>query len=442
MYEQINSIDFSGEMKINDLYYLYKTNSSPINLQIYSKFQNFLTSSEFFKHYINKDIKIFFDSFDNFIQQLSSLSIQTNQIKFKSKIDQYISDFSYIYLLFNLISKLNDSLTSIILNTKNNLSNLYTNYHIDKNKQERFDEYINNILHNYPSEQNSQNILSKSSTKNNSNLSLDYNYLNWSNENNENNKQQILIKDLLGKEEEQNNILEILNNKTPKFNDINPSLSNKNNNNNLNINNQKNDNDNDNEYHFKIIRRKSDSEFTLSKKEVNDNNHKKKGKKKENENKIITNKESNDNLSNDISDYITSFNPDDFNIKRSKKRNASYTKKHVYSHKNLNICQSNDGNIKGLFNSYKVNYAKLKNDDVYKKMHVSSGHLFMKEESKIYAELLEIIIELYRKQIITIEQKLKLKKLIICKSPKILNVYYLYNHDNEKLIKELKDIIQ
>ena len=432
MYEEINSIDFSGEMKINDLYYLYKTNSSPINLQIYSKLQNFLNSSEFFKHYMNKDINIFLDNFNNFIEQLSSLSNQNNQIKFNSKIDQYISDFSYIYLLFNIISKLNDSLISILLNTKkNNLSKLYIKYRIDKNKQEQIEECINNMLHSTPAKERCQKILSKSSTKNNSNLSIDNNYLYWNNENkanNDNNSQQILIKDLIGKEEENDFLNEI--NNTPKFNEIknlNSSLSDGINNN-LN-NTQKNQPHNENELGLK--NEKSDSEFTLFPKE---NNVK---REKENENTL------NNNLSDDINDYITNINSN-FIIKSSKKRNNYYFKKYN-SNINLNRYKSLDKNIKSLFSSYKGNtksFKKLEKNDLYQKMHVSSGHLFMKDDSKMYTELLEIIIELYKGKKINEDQKLKLKKLIICKSPKILNVYKFFNHDNEKFIKELKEIIE
>ena len=78
----------------------------------------------------------------------------------------------------------------------------------------------------------------------------------------------------------------------------------------------------------------------------------------------------------------------------------------------------------------------------YKKLHASTGQLFKKEESKKYADLLEIIIELYKFKKINLEQKLKLKRLIICKSPKILNVYKFFNTDNEKFVIELKKIIQ
>ena len=41
-----------------------------------------------------------------------------------------------------------------------------------------------------------------------------------------------------------------------------------------------------------------------------------------------------------------------------------------------------------------------------------------------------------------LEQKIKLKKLTVCKSPKILNIYNYYNNDNERFLNELKQIVQ
>ena len=95
-----------------------------MNLELFSRIQNFSTSNDFFKHYMNKDIKLFYENMDNFIYQLSSITRQSD-IKFDSQIDQYISDFSYIFVLFNIISKINKSLKNLLLNEKSTLYNLY-----------------------------------------------------------------------------------------------------------------------------------------------------------------------------------------------------------------------------------------------------------------------------------------------------------------------------
>lgn len=439
MYEEIKSLDFLGEMKINDLYYLFKIDSSPINLEILSKLQKYNNYNEFFKNYMNLDINDCYKNLDNFIRTLSCLTHSKNQININSKLDQYISDFSYIYVLFNIISKLNDSLFSIILKAKNVLLDLYIKYKLDKNKQDKLDECVGIFLDIFQLKKNSQKLLSKSSTKENSNLSLDVN-INSYNDNkefNESSKKQILIEDLLGKNQESDNLNVISD--TPRFNDIiniNPSLQNENNNNFL-ISEKKN-----NEFDFKLINQEScDSEFTLSpNKQINILNE----KGKEN---IINNTEihNNNKFSDDINDYITNIQKDKLIFKHPKTKKSCNLLKQFNSNTNPNYCKNNYKNEKTLFSTYRGNNKIIKNfekNHSYKKLHVSSGHLFIKEESKFYAELLEIIIELYKKNIITFEQKLKLKKLIICKSPKILHIYKYFSNDNENFIKKLKTIIQ
>ena len=75
-------------------------------------------------------------------------------------------------------------------------------------------------------------------------------------------------------------------------------------------------------------------------------------------------------------------------------------------------------------------------------MNECSEKMVIKEDSKMYADLLEIIFELYKNKKITYEQKVKLKKLIIKKCPKILKVYKsFHNIDNEKLIEGLKELV-
>ena len=437
MYEEIKSLDFSGEMKTNDLYYLYKTNSSQINLEILSKLQKFKALSDFFKYYMKKDLKIINAAYDNFTHILSTFSNPINKTKFESTIDQYISDFSYIYTLFNIVIKLNDSLTSIILNIKKNLSSIYSKHHIDKNKQEKIDECISCLLDISQHKNNSNKFFSKFSTKDNSyGGSFDNNLIADESKDfycSSSKQQERLINDLLNRES--NNInLNIMSN-TPKFNNINssPSPSNKKENN-------KNNEEQDKEIYLITNQDSVDSEFTLSankKKEI--------FKGKENEKVLNT---TNNKESVDINDYITNISPDNFRIKLPRRRTTCI--RHFKSNLKLNMdgYHSTDGiNIKTLHSSNKSNIShdkmlkSLIKDNSYKKLHVSSGHLFMKEESKMYTELLELIIELYNLNKINFEQKLKFKKLIICKSPKILNVYKSFNKDDEIFVQKLKELI-
>jgi chromatin segregation and condensation protein Rec8/ScpA/Scc1 (kleisin family) len=98
---------------------------------------------------------------------------------------------------------------------------------------------------------------------------------------------------------------------------------------------------------------------------------------------------------------------------------------------NVNLFSSLKDNTSNFNSLEKINFNKF-----------SSRHLFISNESKMYADLFEIIIELYKSKKISLEQKLKLKKLIICKNPQILSVYKYFDVDNEKFIKQLKKIIQ
>ena len=362
MYEEIKSIDFCGEMKTNDLYYLFKTNSSQINLEILSKLQKYTTLTEFFKHYMRKDLKTLNDAYDIFINKISTFSSENHKIKFDSNIDQYISDFSYIYILFNSIIKLKESLASILINIKNTLSNLYNEYHIDKNKQEKIDECVSCLLDIFQNKNHSQKLLSKSSTKDNSldnNLNNIYHYDNR--ESYDSCNQQMLIEDLLGKRQNSMKSDKIQN--TPKFNTINnmnnynpdPAYIKENN----SLKNQNNEEQNK-EYDIKL-NQSIDSEFTLSsnkKKKINNV----KDKDKEN----IANDNHNE-LTNNIKDYITNINPKDFIIKHPhKKRTTSYIKKRN-SKINLNVYNSLDGNnMQALFSAYKCNNNNmLNNNDKY-----------------------------------------------------------------------------
>ena len=168
MYEEIKSLDFFGKMKTNDLYYLYKTNLSQVNLEILSKLQKFKVLSDFFKYYMKKDLKAINNTYDNFIHILSKIPSPPNKTKFDSTIDQYMSDFSYIYTFFNIVIKLNDSLASIISNIKKNMATIYNKYHIDKIKQEKIDECVSFLLDISHYKNNSNKLNSKSSTKDNS----------------------------------------------------------------------------------------------------------------------------------------------------------------------------------------------------------------------------------------------------------------------------------
>jgi hypothetical protein len=130
-------------------------------------------------------------------------------------------------------------------------------------------------------------------------------------------------------------------------------------------------------------------------------------------------------MSGNIDDYITSIPQKSlFNKFKSIKKRTGFK-----SCKELNELNANSSEIK-------------KNFNLHVSMNECSEKMVINEDSKMYADLLEIIFELYKNKKITYEQKVKLKKLIIKKCPKILKVYKsFHNIDNEKLIEGLKELV-
>ena len=430
MIEENKNIDLLGELKIDNLYQLLKTNFSKMNLEILSKLQNFNSSKEYFKYFIKKDINIFKENLSNFISDLSSLVNQNNDIHFDSKEEQYISDFSFIFFLFNFLSKLNDALKGIINKAKYNLTRLYEKYQLDENYKEKINQYIETILNICISKKPNEKYSSKSSTKDNSNGSFEINNMSI---------EQILINDLLGKDINNGiNSWQIKNvfQNTPRFND--------NDNNIPYFEENKNNIKKCDENNIPLLKKKSiDSEFTLSsnRKIFNYSNNDKENIK-DTSNKSTKNDEK--NQKNNISNFITNIKPDDFLIEHQKKRGSLHPRQ-FNSNRDLCRLRSTDKSEKDLFGSSKYNFNKFNNlakKDLYKKLHVSSGHLDIKEESNMYADLLEIISEFYKNDKITVEQKIKFKKLIICKSPKILNVYKFFKCNKEEFLAELKKLVQ
>ena len=309
MYEEIKSIDFSSEIEINELYHLFKTNSSPMNFEIMAKLQHYSTSSTFFKHYMNKDIKKFYVHMNNFINEISSLTNENKKDLFNAKVDKYISDFSTIYVVFNLITKINDSLESILLNTKDHLSKLYEKYKLDENNREKINQFIQQMLHFSSPDGLKKNFLSKSFDKENSNICFkEFNEKEYS----KSNKEQILIDNLLGKD--QLSFKDVDN--TPRFNIDDISM-----------------NDIDSQINKITLKKKKsfDSQFTLSsnKRYIIENEEKENmaDNKMHNISKIKIDKEDDD-----INYYITNINPEDDQFKKHKKKDivAILNQKKVY----------------------------------------------------------------------------------------------------------------
>ena len=115
MIDFIKSVDFSEEMKINDLFNFFKSNSSKINTEIYSKIQKFNKISDFFQYYTNFETRDFL----NLLYKIDSLSFEINDeinsSSFNSNIEQYLSCLSRIFLSMKLLQKTKETMNKLFL---------------------------------------------------------------------------------------------------------------------------------------------------------------------------------------------------------------------------------------------------------------------------------------------------------------------------------------
>ena len=58
------------ELKSEELYHLYKTNSTQINKELIQKFKDFPVLTDFFKHFTNIDIKLLNENINLFFLQI------------------------------------------------------------------------------------------------------------------------------------------------------------------------------------------------------------------------------------------------------------------------------------------------------------------------------------------------------------------------------------
>jgi len=111
---------------------------------------------------------------------------------------------------------------------------------------------------------------------------------------------------------------------------------------------------------------------------------------------------------------------------------------------NLNSNKNIKRSSQFLLTSRKRTDNNLVKDEIKnKKQNFSSTNLKLSNETKMYKDLLIFINNLFKKEIINSEEKIKLKQLIIVKSDKLENIYGIYYPDDkDTLIIELKNLIK
>ncbi len=148
MLDLVKSLNLSDELKTNEIYNVFKTDSSDFNLELLSVLQKFQTTKEFLNYYTKGNCQNAFDSYDSLNSISSKIYEETENNNYNTEIDIYLSYISRITLLFSLIHKNNELLNNLLINNKKLLKKFYTDNKTKLFLKEKINNCINDLLNN------------------------------------------------------------------------------------------------------------------------------------------------------------------------------------------------------------------------------------------------------------------------------------------------------
>ena len=209
----VNSFNLIEELKNNEIYDLFKTDSSDFNIKFLSSINQFKTTHQLIKNYTKVDVNNFFNVFNNVSLNASKI-INTKNSTLDSEIEIYTLGVSKIILLLCLIQKNNQLLNNLLNNTKLFIKNFYSSNKKESNLKEKYDLIINDLINSTVI----QRSYSRRSTNEVTNSSI---YINFESKNNLRNNKDILFKNPTPKFEEEENACSRINyNHNQDLNDI------------------------------------------------------------------------------------------------------------------------------------------------------------------------------------------------------------------------------
>ena len=146
MLDYIKSLNLSEEIKNDEIYYLFKTESSEINSQFLSTLKKYNTTEELLKDYTNQDCKSAFEIFKDISSIYSKVCNEEEKNTLKSEIDQYVSGLSKVIFLFSMIQKTNELLSNLLKETKKYIKKFYTENNIQNPIKEKINTCINDLM--------------------------------------------------------------------------------------------------------------------------------------------------------------------------------------------------------------------------------------------------------------------------------------------------------
>ena len=163
LFDFVNSKDLSDELKIKEIYNLFKTNSLEFNKQFLLNLKEYPTFAKLIIHFTKIDISTIPFIFNDIESVLSKITKDEKISDFNSDIESFISGLLKIVLSFYIIEQNNQLLINIINKTKNYIQYFFSNTKNNCFIKEKLDKYINNLISLYQPTPNRYN--SRRSTK-------------------------------------------------------------------------------------------------------------------------------------------------------------------------------------------------------------------------------------------------------------------------------------
>jgi hypothetical protein len=387
MFDFLNYNELSEELKIDEIYNLFKTESLEFNKNFLSNLEKYTNAIDFIEHYTKIDTLKINNLFNNILLASFKIMNEDNKNDVNVEFELYLCGVSKIISLLYLIKKINTLQTELIKNTKNYIQNFYINNKKQSLIKGKIDFFINDFIF---SSQMSQKNVSRRSTKDITDSSFSFNLDKNNNISQEEEQEQL-----------QNESTSSINKKeflplrahTPKFYES-KNIENNNyysNNNIINIKEVKEAK----EVKGKINKRDStkiDSSLTLQ--------------------KMI---------------FV--------NLEEKKEINKNSVKKFKSQNIKLKSCDSHSNKRK----KNRCHYSITKGSSSYKNTNTSNSN--DNEKRKILAELLDSINIFYKDGKITSQQKLNMKQIIIASPNIVIKKYYhdyndINNHNIQCFLKE------
>lgn len=141
----VNSFNLIEELKNNEIYDLFKTDSLDFNMKFLSNINQYKTTYQFIKDYTKVDVNNIFSIFNNVSLNATKI-IKSNNTNINSEIEIYTLGVSKIILLLCLIQKNNQLLNHLLNNTKLFIKNFYSSNKKESTLKEKYGSIINDLI--------------------------------------------------------------------------------------------------------------------------------------------------------------------------------------------------------------------------------------------------------------------------------------------------------